>query len=218
MSFKIDMTMMYAVHDALRRELERIARVTARIDDDPRHLLGPAVGWEMFKRYLHAHHTAEDELVWPVMERLLAGPPDDLALLAAMESEHAAIDGLLGAVDAAIADRDSGPQRLGDLVDALVTGLSGHLRHEESEALPLIDATFTEQQWQRLGQRQAELIGADAPRYLPWLLDDMDPARIAAVLSRIPEPLRVAYRDEWRANYADLRLWPPARAWPWRRP
>ena len=57
----------------------------------------------MFKRYLHAHHTAEDETVWPVMERLLAGPPDDLALLAAMESEHAAIDGLLGAVDAAIA-------------------------------------------------------------------------------------------------------------------
>lgn len=210
MSFTIDMTMMYAVHDALRRELERIARVTARIDDDPRRVLGTAVGWEMFKRYLHAHHTAEDETVWPVMERLLAGRPDDLALLAAMESEHAAIDPLLDAVDAAVADRDSGTQRLGDLVDALVTGLSGHLKHEETEALALIDATLTEQQWQRLGQRQAELIGADAPRYLPWLLDDADPARIAAVLSRIPEQLRDAYRDEWRANYADLRLWGPA--------
>jgi iron-sulfur cluster repair protein YtfE (RIC family) len=212
MSFTIDMTMMYAVHDALRRELERIARVTARIDDDPRQVLGTAVGWEMFKRYLHAHHTAEDETVWPVMERLLATRPDDLALLAAMESEHAAIEVLLGAVDAAIADRDSGPQRLGDLVDALVSGLSGHLKHEESEALPLIDATLTQQQWQRLGQRQAELVGADAPRYLPWLLDEMDPAKIAAVLSRMPEPLRVAYRDEWRANYADLRLWARADA------
>jgi iron-sulfur cluster repair protein YtfE (RIC family) len=212
MSFTIDMTMMYAVHDALRRELERIARVTARIDDDPRQVLGTAVGWEMFKRYLHAHHTAEDETVWPVMERLLAIRPDDLALLAAMESEHAAIEVLLGAVDAAIADRDSGPQRLGDLVDALVSGLSGHLKHEESEALPLIDATLTQQQWQRLGQRQAELVGADAPRYLPWLLDEMDSAKIAAVLSRMPEPLRVAYRDEWRANYADLRLWARADA------
>jgi hypothetical protein len=40
----------------------------------------------------------------------------------------------------------------------------------------------------------------------------MDPAKIAAVLSRMPEPLRVAYRDEWRANYADLRLWARADA------
>ncbi len=212
MSFTMDMTMMYAIHDALRRELERIARVTTRIDDDPRQVLRTAVGWEMFKRYLHAHHTAEDETVWPVMKRLLAGRPDDLALLAAMESEHAAIDPLLEAVDVAIADRDSGPQRLRDLVDALVTGLSGHLKHEENEALALIDATLNEQQFQRLGQRQAELIGADAPRYLPWLLDDMDPARIAAVLGRIPEPLRVAYRDEWQAQYADVRLWAPAGA------
>ncbi len=212
MSFTMDMTMMYAIHDALRRELERIARVTTRIDDDPLQVLRTAVGWEMFKRYLHAHHTAEDETVWPVMKRLLAGRPDDLALLAAMESEHAAIDPLLEAVDVAIADRDSGPQRLRDLVDALVTGLSGHLKHEENEALALIDATLNEQQFQRLGQRQAELIGADAPRYLPWLLDDMDPARIAAVLGRIPEPLRVAYRDEWQAQYADVRLWAPAGA------
>ncbi len=212
MSFTMDMTMMYAIHDALRRELERIARVTTRIDDDPRQVLRTAVGWEMFKRYLHAHHTAEDETVWPVMKRLLTGRPDDLALLAAMESEHAAIDPLLEAVDVAIADRDSGPQRLRDLIDALVTGLSGHLKHEENEALALIDATLNEQQFQRLGQRQAELIGADAPRYLPWLLDDMDPARIAAVLGRIPEPLRVAYRDEWQAQYADVRLWAPAGA------
>ena len=210
MSFKIDTTMMYAIHDALRRELERVARVTARADDDPRRVLRSAAGWEMFKRYLHAHHTAEDETLWPVMERLLADRPDDLALLAAMESEHAAIDPMLDSIDAALADRDVGPQCLGDLVDSLVIGLSGHLEHEEKEALTLIDATLTEEQWQRVGQRQAELIGADAPRYLPWLLDDMDPARIAAVLSRIPEPLRNAYHEEWRATYADLHLWTPA--------
>jgi hypothetical protein len=34
MAFKNDMTMMYAVHDALRRELDRIARVTARAERD----------------------------------------------------------------------------------------------------------------------------------------------------------------------------------------
>jgi hypothetical protein len=210
MSFRNDMTMMYVIHDALRRELERIAAIAARPGDDPRRVLRAAAGWELFKGYLHIHHTAEDETVWPVMAPLLAGRPDDLALLAAMEAEHAAIDPLLGAVDAALADRDGGAARLGGLVDALVTGLSGHLKHEEDEALALIDATLTEQQFGRLGARQAELIGADAARYLPWLLDGVTPELTAAVLAQVPGPAAVAYREHWRAAYGELNLWAPA--------
>jgi hypothetical protein len=210
MSFRNDMTMMYTVHDALRREVGRIAAITARPGDNPRRVLRAAAGWELFKSYLHIHHTAEDETVWPVMAPLLAGRPDELALVAAMEAEHAAIDPLLGAVDAALADRDYGAQRLGGLVDALVTGLGGHLRHEEDEGLALIDATLSGQQVSRLGQRQAELIGADASRYLPWLLDGVSPEAAAAVLERVPGPARTAYREQWRAAYGDLRLWDPA--------
>jgi hypothetical protein len=80
---RLDMTMMYAMHDALRRELERIARITARPDDDPRHVLGTAVGWEIFKTYLRVHHTAEDDAVWPVMYRVLAGRPGSARRVAA---------------------------------------------------------------------------------------------------------------------------------------
>ena len=212
MSFRNDMTMMFTVHDALRRELGRIAAIAARPGDDPRRVLRAAAGWELFKGYLHIHHTAEDETVWPVMAPLLAGRPADLALVAAMEAEHAAIDPLLQAVDAALADRDYGAQRLGALVDALVTGLGGHLRHEEDEGLALIDATLSEKQVARLGQRQAELIGADASRYLPWLLDGVSPEVTSAVLERVPAPARTAYREQWRAAYGDLRLWEPAGA------
>jgi hypothetical protein len=57
MAFKNDMTMMYAIHAALRRELERIARVTARPDDEPKHVLRTAVGWEIFKSNLQVHHS-----------------------------------------------------------------------------------------------------------------------------------------------------------------
>jgi hypothetical protein len=39
MAFRNDMTAMYAMHDALRRELGQIARVTARPDDDPKRVL-----------------------------------------------------------------------------------------------------------------------------------------------------------------------------------
>jgi hemerythrin-like domain-containing protein len=207
MTYKLDMTMMLAIHDALRRELERIARVTARADDDPRRVLRTAAGWGMFKDFLRVHHTSEDIALWPVMRRLLAGHPDDLALLDAMEAEHAVIDPLLAVVDDALLDRDHGADRLGGLVDALVTGLSGHLRHEEAEGLALIDATLTGEQWSDFAKVHGARMGGHAPRYLPWLLEGMDDTAATRILARMPQPLRAAYHDEWRAAYADLDLY-----------
>lgn len=203
----LDMTMMFAIHDALRRELERIARITARADDDPRHVLSAAVGWELFKKFLTVHHTSEDITVWPVMERALAGRPDELALLAAMEAEHAVIDPLLADIDAALADRESGPQRLTGLTDTLYTQLSGHLDHEERDALQLIDITLTQEQWAAFSAEQRTGIGGDSARYLPWLLDDIDAVKVAGVLGKLPEPLRNAYETEWRSAYEALDIW-----------
>jgi iron-sulfur cluster repair protein YtfE (RIC family) len=129
MPFTNDMTMMYTMHAALRRDLDRIARVTARPNDDPRHILRTAAGWQMFTSYLTIHHTAEDDLLWPPMRAALADDSDGGALLDAMEAEHAAIDPLLAAIDAALADRESGPHRLGELTDALAVALRRHLDH-----------------------------------------------------------------------------------------
>jgi hemerythrin-like domain-containing protein len=206
-NFKLDMTFMYVFHDALRRDLERIARFTARGSDDPSQVLRGAAGWEMFKKYLRIHHQAEDDAVWPVMYQVLADRPDDLALLDAMEAEHAAIDPLLETVDAALADRDGGSERLGGIVDSLLTNLTGHLRHEETEALALIDATLTEAQWQHFGELQRNKIGDDTRRYLPWLLDDMSAEHVAYILGVMPEPLRNAYHDAWQPAYVDLDPW-----------
>lgn len=208
-TFKLDMAMMFTVHDAFRRELERIARISARTDDDPKRILRAAVGWRMFKTYLRVHHTSEDETVWGVMEQELADRPSDLALLAAMEAEHAAIDPLLIAIDAALADRDHGPEQLGGLVDELATNLNAHLKHEEAEGLLLIDSTLTEQQWQHFAEVHLSRIGTDVASYLPWLLDDASEKQAETVLSRLPEHGRIAYRETWRATYAELDLWTP---------
>jgi len=207
-AFNNDMTMMYAMHDALRRELGQIARVTARTDDDPKHILRTAARWEMFKSYLHVHHTTEDDMMWPQMRKALADDSDGLALLDAMEAEHAAIDPLLAAIDAALADRDSGPQRLGELTDALASALREHLDHEEADGLPLIDATVTEEQWLAFGAEGGRRIAGDVWRYVPWMLEGATPEVTAAVLGRFPAPLQQAYRDEWQPAYAKLTLWP----------
>ncbi|MCB5169604.1 hemerythrin domain-containing protein [Streptomyces bambusae] len=205
----LDMTMMFAIHDALRRELERIARITSRVDEDPRHVLSTALGWELFKKFLTIHHTSEDLTVWPVMQEALAGRPAELELLDAMEAEHAIIEPLLADIDAALADRDSGQERLGGLVDALYTGLNHHLAHEESDALALMDLTLSQEQWAEFSNEQRGRVGADSVRYLPWLLDDAAAERSADILGKMPEPLRNAYENEWRVAYEGLDIWVP---------
>ncbi|MFF4115037.1 hemerythrin domain-containing protein [Streptomyces sp. NPDC001714] len=208
----LDMTMMFAIHDALRRELERIARITARVDEDPRHVLSTAVGWELFKKFLTIHHTSEDVRIWPVMEAALAGQGSELALLADMEAEHGVIDPLLADIDAALADRDSGLERLTGLTDTLYTKLSAHLDHEERDALELMDITLTQQQWQDFSAEQRTRVGDDSARYLPWMLDDIDAAKVANILGKMPEPLRNAYENDWRKAYDDLAIWTPKTA------
>jgi hypothetical protein len=132
-------------------------------------------------------------------------------LVAALEGEHAAIDPLLAAIDAAAADLDYGYQRFGDVIDELVTKLTAHLSHEETEGLPLIDASLTPQEWQHFAQDHTERIRSDAPMYMPWLLNDASPQTLGAVLSKFPPPLLAALREQWGPKYAALDIWNAAR-------
>jgi hypothetical protein len=182
----IDFTMMFTVHDALRRELGRLAEHTG--DSDP-------VGWRLFTRFLHAHHTAEDTALWP----MLAPHP----LLDEMTAEHATLDPLVAAVEEALrASADHRPAAA-----ALRDGLTAHLRHEEDAALPLIDATLTPEQWATFGAAHRDRIGDDVPTYLPWLLDELPEERTAKILTGLKSEIRTAYETEWRAAYESLTLW-----------
>ena len=206
--YQHDMAMMLAFHDALRRELGHVARVAATTTtDDPRQVMATAAGWQMFKAYLHVHHGCEDDVLWPAMEKTLADRPDDLALLAALEAEHAAIDPLLNAIDATVANPASGPERLADLTDALASTLNAHLRHEEGEGLALIDVTVTDEQWADFGLEHSKRMGPEAPRVFPWMLDGLDDARAEHILGLVPEPARAAYRGQWLPAYRQLDRW-----------
>jgi Hemerythrin HHE cation binding domain len=206
--YKLDMSMMFAVHDALRRELVQVTRIATLKDDDPGPLLRAALGWELLKKFLLVHHTTEDDVLWPALRARVAGHPGRLALADALEAEHAVIEPLLTAIDAAAADPDYGYQRLGDLTDELVAKLTAHLTHEETDGLPLIDASLTAQQWQQFAQTHGERLTGDASTYMPWLLNGASPQTLDAVLGKFPPPLLAAYREQWAPKYAALTIWP----------
>ncbi len=188
-----DLTIMLAAHDAFRRDLTRLARVAAAADlSDPARRQSVAAGWELFKRELHLHHTAEDELIWPALRPRLAHSQHALSVLDAMEEEHGRIDPLLAAVDTgfAAAARDGeddrpgvdrladdarganearsandgwpGVDRLADVIDALASTLTGHLAHEERDGLPLIGVALTTGEWRKVGFRIARQNGMSA--------------------------------------------------------
>jgi hypothetical protein len=207
MEYKLDMSMMFAMHDALRRDLVQIARTASRTGDDPAARLRAALGWELFKKFLTVHHTSEDEALWPLLRDRAAGHTDRLALADALEAEHGVIEPLLTAIDAAAADPDHGHQRFGDITDELVTKLTAHLTHEETDGLPLIDASLTAQEWQNFAQVQSGRLRSDAARYLPWLLDGIDQQTLDVILPNFPPPLLAAYRSQWKAEYVALDTW-----------
>ena len=189
---KLDMTMMYAFHNALRRDLESVAQMTARSE-----------GWDVFERFLRIHHTVEDEALWPVLRKVLVDRPGDLALLDQMEAEHATLEPLLDAIDDALDRGESAPAARADLT----ARLGEHLRHEEEAALPLIDSTLSEEQWVRFGEAGMASLRPDMPTFLPWLLSGTTGERASGVLGYLPAPVQANLRDEWQPAYAATDWW-----------
>jgi hypothetical protein len=202
-----DLTVMIAAHDAFRRDLVSLARAAAAADRaDPQRREQVGRGWEVFKRQLHFHHTGEDRLIWPRLAGRLARSEAAMSTLEAMEAEHALVDPLLEAVDAAFADPAGG--QLAGAVDELATALHGHLAHEERDALPLIGTALTAREWRAVGMRLGRANGlSGSSEFFAWMLDGVPAEEAAAVLSEFPPPLRLIYRVAWRPRYASVSRW-----------
>jgi Tfp pilus assembly protein FimV len=192
--FNLDLSGMFAIHNAFRRDLEFIAQMDRRTE-----------GWDVFERMLRAHHAVEDDLLWPVVRAAVAGQPDDLALLDQMVAEHAELEPLFAVLDEAFDQGTVTP----DACSKLDTLVRKHLEHEETDALPLIGRSLTQAQWNDFDRAAAERFGPDMHVYLPWLLDGMDRDAEQRVVDRLPPPLREMYQHEWRPAWRAAARWAP---------
>jgi len=211
MEYRLDLTMMFTIHDAFRRDLVEIARVAAADDRTGCQSLQYQLGWELFKKFLVIHHQTEDDILWPVLRSHVKDDPDRVAAVDALETEHAAIEPCFLAIDGTPANQDQGRPPLADLASELVMSLTAHLAHEESDGLALIDAFLTPEEWQHFARVHGGRLIDDAPTYIPWLLDQANPSAVESFLGNIPLPLAAGYREHWAKDYAALELWNVAR-------
>ena len=180
----VDLSMMYLMHHAFRRDLTAFAAAVPRTPlADLRTWAALARRWEIFSTALHHHHAGEDTWLWPaLMER--AGD-DERDTLVAMEAEHGHIDPLLTACAERIRAHAAGTAwpvaraaLAVHLVDARET-LGRHLAHEERDAMGILQRHLTQADWESIEVHFAEGIEKrELLTLVPWLLHGL------------PEPVR----------------------------
>lgn len=175
----VDMTMMYLMHHAFRRDLTAFAAAAAATPVTARTTWRAlAQRWTLFSQALHHHHTGEDTGLWPLLlERCDSAGRETLE---AMEAEHADIDPILAACAsgferlAAHEDEDARAALAVRLVAARES-LGRHLRHEEGDAIALIQQHLTNEEWHALDEEHFKK-GLGIQRLLalvPWALHEV---------------------------------------------
>ena len=186
-----DTRMMGVVHGALRRDLLRAREVLTTQPypgDEQRRALGAHLQWLL--DFLHAHHTGEDEGLWPAVraKNPAAGP-----LLDSLEADHRRVepasDALRNAAAAyASSDQDPARAELVTAVDALTAVLLPHLDREVAEGMPVVSATLTNDEWHAFEQtynikpKSLSQLGFEGH----WLIDSVDPEGYDVVVHAVP--------------------------------
>jgi hemerythrin-like domain-containing protein len=196
----VDFTMMYAGHDAFARDLRRLAAACGQSRPVSARTMAE---WSLFQRQLHVHHTSEDEALWPPL-RAAVSSAAELAVLDAMEREHAVIEPALERVEESLQSGDS--DAAAREIALLSADLTEHMAHEERSALPLVEAHLGRAGWARFGAHVRRTQGLrSAATFLPWLLDEASPDVRRRVLGLLPAPVRLIYRAVWEPRYRRAR-------------
>jgi hemerythrin-like domain-containing protein len=193
----VDMRTMYLMHHAFRRDLRKLGSAVSRTPvDDTATWAALAQRWARFSDILHHHHSGEDAGIWPFL--LEVAHPSEQQTLRAMEAEHEKIDPLLrscGEGFAALAAGGTLGQRAAlavRLAEAREV-LGHHLRHEETEAMVILQRHMTPQDWERIEEEHFKTeVDLGYLLYLvPWIAEELPDQVIADVLADEGLPMRV---------------------------
>ncbi len=207
----VDMKMMYVMHHAFRRDLNKFASaVAATPAEDVATWQALHARWVIFFEVLHNHHSGEDAGVWPFL--LERADEAERATLEAMEEEHSHIDPLLESCANGFArlagprggfDADDVRHALKVRVEATRDALARHLGHEESEAIVILQKYMTEEQWLALEkehfQKKKGSIGF-LFAVVPWVVDGMDAEVRDRVFAELGGPFKVIWVLSRRAH------------------
>jgi Hemerythrin HHE cation binding domain len=204
---------MAIVHRTFRNVYEESARlVRAAPTPSPGRVTFLADHIDFALAALHHHHEDEDELLYP---RLIERVPEQAPMTEHVEHEHLLIKTALDAASAACAAWRERPsagtgEALAAALDHLNTAVQPHLDDEEQKVVPLAAVTFTQQEWDEMGERGAAWIPRNKRGIaFGMILEPLDEADRAFMMRSLPAPVRLLYPvlidRPWKKYAATLR-------------
>lgn len=198
---------MKTIHSAFRRELRLAPDLLRSVEHGDRLRANlVATHLDLVDRFLHHHHTVEDDLLWP---KLVERVPTELApMVELMEAQHETVAALLAESETLRAEwrTDASAARAAQLAaiyERLHDALLEHLDAEEEHVMPLVESCITHKEWAAIGkaaQRGTPL--KDGPRMLGMMAYDGDPVVLYEMLGAIPGPVRGIVLKMGRRAYA----------------
>jgi hemerythrin-like domain-containing protein len=183
--------------------------------DDAQTWSALATRWERFGEILHHHHVTEDTAIWPELVGCVEAEGDGgaHATLEEMEAEHEVVDPLLAACAAGFAAMAAGPDtqtrdHLAEVVHATHASVYGHLAHEETEALPILQRHLSEKGWKKAERlAKAEKDPRKIAFLVPWLADGLPQPVLTQAFGSMGPAIKVVLsmtraryeRNEWMA-------------------
>lgn len=200
-------TLIVAVHEALRRDVERLESGVRRGDlTDPVRRAPFLAGWELLRLHLLANQDGEDRNLWPLVRIYLPARVEETEILDEMEAEHRELATLVADIQTALDNSD--PGWLAEAAATLRQALDEHVRHEESAALPLADRVLTAADWKQFARDQRHSGSVSGlSELLPYLLDGAGPERAEAVSGTLSRAQRVLLHRVWLPRFAQRPRW-----------
>jgi DUF438 domain-containing protein len=201
------MTMNRVIHGAVRRDLDRLSTALGQLrDGDAARAQGLERAYANLRTELTHHHEGEDTYIFPMLGRIGV----DEELLGAMESEHHAMADALTETAGAM----STVARTGSATDAAAAQASvvrtrevveRHLRHEEDELEPQLNAHLESPEWKAAEKKlRSQPLGV-AGRFFAWLTDGMSDEHRAFLKKTVPSPVvTVLAKTFGRSYYKDV--------------
>ena len=207
---------MVVIHRVFRREfglLPALIRGVAADDLDRAKVVADHATWLL--RFVHVHHSGEDELLWPVLLERVEIESD---LIRRMEDQHEQVAALVPRAEAQLPGWAAEPstqrgEELATTFEEMAQVLDEHLGEEESQILPLVETHLSVEEWARLGQHAtASLAPPDLMASLAAILEEADDGERAMFTVVLPPPVLTvfvehaepAYREQMRALRAGV--------------
>ncbi|HEX7135923.1 MAG TPA: hemerythrin domain-containing protein [Iamia sp.] len=194
-----------AIHTALRHAAHAMAAAAPSLGpEEPERLAAFRRYWAGYAGEVVAHHTTEDDVVFP---ELVRRAPFLAALMERADADHHHLDELMEDVTAAlgaIADGAS-PERAAALLREVADHMEEHLGMEDRDLLPVIEVSFSAEEYEVLEKKALDIIGfgAQAAFTIPFLAASLDDETRADLLGDAPLPVKVILRL-FRGRHAKL--------------